>query len=81
MGRTIRADGDTWSARLSERPPRPGFQTIVFFCETTGQRPYRVVDVPDERLGGAGVLEALPEGDLQRLFEESGSLGSPRAPS
>ncbi|MFQ5745937.1 MAG: hypothetical protein ACE5HF_01805 [Gemmatimonadota bacterium] len=77
MARTIRADGDTWTARLSERPPRPGFQTIVFFCETTGQRPYRVIDVPDERLGSAGVLDAVPQDELERLFRESGSLASP----
>jgi len=53
-------------------------QAVVFFCVTTGQRPYRVVEVPSERVAGLEDLEALSEADLGDLFRQSRSLGSPR---
>ncbi|MDP2480492.1 MAG: hypothetical protein Q8W51_04010 [Candidatus Palauibacterales bacterium] len=78
MARKIRADGDVWRAQLSAHPPRAGVQAVVFFCVTTGQRPYRVVEVPSERVAGLEDLEALSEADLGDLFRQSRSLGSPR---
>lgn len=76
MARKIEADGDTWIVRVGERREAPGITTIVFFCETTDQRPYRVAEVPDERVGDADDLEALSERELMELFRDSGSLGS-----
>lgn len=78
MTRRIRADGDRWRARLGSVAPGPDRQTVLFFCETTGQRPYRVVEVPRDRLPGPEALEALSDGELAELFEASRSLDFPR---
>ena len=72
MATTIKAAGDTWEVRLGERP-RAGCQTVLFFCTTTNQRPYRVCEVPAAEL--AGGLEGLSEERLRGLFDRSGSLG------
>lgn len=74
---TIKAAGDTWEVRIGEHA-REGFETVVFFCTTTNQRPYRVCEVPAAKL--AGGLEPLTTAELQALFDETGSLG-PRVPS
>jgi len=76
MARKIEADGDTWIVRVGERREAPGITTVVFFCETTDQRPYRVTEVPDDRVADADDLEALSERELTELFRDSGSLGS-----
>ena len=76
--RTIKAAGDTWSARLGEEMPRPGVRAILFFCTTTNQRPYRVVEVPVERLAGREDLESIDDDALSELFEASGSMGVPQ---
>lgn len=78
MPQPIKADGDTWRARLSECPPRPETQAVVFFCVTTSQRPYRVVEVPADRLKNAEELEALRDSELRELFEASRSLDYPQ---
>jgi hypothetical protein len=78
MARKIRADGDVWRVQLSLHPPRPGVQAVLFFCVTTGQRPYRVVEVPEERISGPEDLDALPEREVAELFERSRSLDFPR---
>lgn len=78
MARKIRADGDVWRTQLSAHPPRAGVQAILFFCVTTRQRPYRVVEVPSERVAGPEDLEALTESELGELFARSRSLGAPR---
>lgn len=76
--RQIRADGDRWSARLA-RGPSPGEpQVVLFFCLTTDQRPYRVVEVPRERIPDDDALLALPAAELEELFESSGSMDFPR---
>jgi hypothetical protein len=77
MARTIKADGDVWRGQLSERPVRPGYQTIVFFCVSNGQRPYRVVEVPRERVGSQDDLDHLSDTELRALFEESSSMSLP----
>lgn len=75
MARKIEADGDTWVVRVGERREAPGITTVVFFCKTTDQRPYRVAEVPDDRIADADDLEALSDRELTELYRESGSLG------
>lgn len=76
--RKLKADGDTWIVRLGERAEREGFRTVVFFCETTNQRPYRVVEVPEERIGRPDDLQALDQAAVAELFAASRSLGYPQ---
>lgn len=78
MARKIRLDGDTWSVRLSKHPPGPGMQAVVFHPVTCDQRPYRVVEVPEETLEGATDMEAMSERELRELFDGSSSMGFPR---
>ena len=77
-GRKLKADGDVWSVRLGEPSGRPGFHTLLFFCLTTNQRPYRVVEVPDDRLADQADVEGLDDAALQELFRASRSMGYPR---
>lgn len=76
MARELEADGDTWVVRVGERREAPGITTVVFFCRTTDQRPYRVAEVPDVRVADAADLEALSERELRELFRSSGSMGA-----
>lgn len=78
MSRRIRADGDRWRVRLGQQASGPDVRTVLFFCETTGQRPYRVVEVPRDRIDGPEELEALSERELMELFRASRSLDFPR---
>lgn len=78
MSAQIRAEGDTWSARLGDRRPGATTRPVLFFCTTTDQRPYRVVEVPADRFDGDDDLEALPEQELRDLFANSRSMGFPR---
>ena len=77
MDRKITAAGDAWTVRLGSEPTGPDVQVVMFFCATTGQRPYRVVEVPKEELAGPEEFADLDESDLQRLFEASRSMGFP----
>lgn len=74
----IKADGDTWRGRLGERPTTPGTRVVLFFCETTNQRPYRVVEVAEERVPDASGLADLPEEELRELWEAAVSMDYPR---
>lgn len=76
MARKIEADGDTWVVRVGEHRETPGVTTIVFFCKTTDQRPYRVIEVPDDRIADADDLEALTQHELTEMFRDSGSMGA-----
>lgn len=76
--RTLKAGGDTWAVRLGRRPPGPDMQVVLFFCRTTDQRPYRVVEVPTERLPDEESLAALSRAELEELFESSRSMDFPR---
>lgn len=76
--RKIKADGDTWSVRVAERSPSDESRVIVFFCTTTDQRPYRVVEVPRERIPTPEMLDELSEDELRRLFTVSRSMDFPR---
>ncbi len=74
---TIKADGDTWRAELGdEGAGRP--RVVMFFCTTTDQRPYRVVEIDAQQFSGeAGLSEASAE-EVQSLFDASKSMGAPR---
>lgn len=76
--RKLRADGDRWRVQLGERPPSPDVQLVLFFCLTTDQRPYRVVEVPRERLPDDGALALLGKEKLKELFRASRSMDFPR---
>lgn len=79
-GVKLRAEGDTWRVRLSGEPAsREDASLLVFFCETTDQRPYRVAEVPRNRVPDAGTLASLDEDTLRELFRGSVSMGAPRS--
>ena len=75
--RKFKADGDTWSVRLGERSRREGYRSLLFFCTTTNQRPYRVVEVPAEEFSDPEILGQLDNAALLELFHASRSLGYP----
>ena len=70
MSNRIKADGDTWRPVLDESDRR---RMLVFFCETNGQRPYRVVAAGDE-VRTEDDVSALSESALRELFDRSGSM-------
>lgn len=70
----IKADGDTWRAELAADGDD---WIVVFFCTTTDQRPYRVVQVADDRYPD-DTFESVSDEDLQSLFEASRSMGAPK---
>lgn len=76
--RELKADGDKWSVRLGERPASEDVQTLLFFCVTTSQRPYRVLEVPRGRVPDAAALAALSDGELMEHFTASRSMDFPR---
>ncbi len=75
MPRTLKADNDTWTVRLGEDVPEQGERSVLFFCKTTDQRPYRVASVEESRVVGDPELEALSRRELEELFRESQSMG------
>lgn len=72
----IKVDNDTWTPRLGESS-REGFRTVVFFCSSNGQRPYRVVEVGADRFASQEDLDRLPEDEIRELFADTGSMGAP----
>jgi hypothetical protein len=70
----IKADNDTWTPELGGSA-REGFRTVVFFCSSNGQRPYRVAEVPAERFKSQDDLDRLAENDLREIFGETTSMG------
>lgn len=76
MSATLKAAGDTWTARPGEA--KGGRRPVLFFCTTTDQRPYRVVEVDASRIGSQEDLLALGRDGLRKLFEASRSMGAPR---
>ncbi len=79
MSRSIKADGDTWTVRVGERPPSPDVRHVLFFCRTTDQRPYRVVEVPADRVADGDAVDRLSDDDLRELFAASRSMDYPRS--
>lgn len=74
----IKADNDTWTAELGG-PARAGFRTVVFFCTSNGQRPYRVAEVPEERFTSQDDVDSLSPAALRELYGQTGSMGVPRS--
>ncbi len=74
----IKVDGDVWVVRLGEEQPEPGIRLVLFFSQPTGQRPYRVVEVPADRIASQGELERLSKRELLELYEQSTSLDIPK---
>jgi hypothetical protein len=70
---TIKADGDTWRA---ESGGEGASRALVFFCESTNQRPYRVVAI-DDRDGLPEEIDQLSADQLRDLFDRSRSMGAP----
>ena len=77
MTTSIKADGDTWTVRMSEEAPQDGYAAVVFFCTTNGQRPYRVALVEQARARTDAELEAISADEVQSLFESSRSMARP----
>jgi len=73
----IKIDGDRWKVQLGEDRPRPGTRVVLFFCQPTGQRPYRVVEVPEDRFTSQDDIEKLAKSDLLDLYNESTSMDVP----
>jgi hypothetical protein len=69
----IKIDGDRWKVRLGERP-RPGIRLLLFFCEPTGQRPYRVAEVREDPFTSQEDIDRLPRKELINLFRQSRSM-------
>jgi hypothetical protein len=77
MGKKLKAEGDTWRAVPGGPAQRAGYRTIVFLCESNGQRPYRVAEVPAGEADGDALLDRLSARELGELFDASASLGAP----
>ncbi len=77
MPKTFKAAGDTWRVRLGGPAAREGHRNLLFLCESNGQRPYRVVEIPDDGSADDALLERIGSKDLEALFERSASLGAP----
>jgi len=77
MGNRLKAEGDTWRAVPGGPAQRAGYRTIVFLCESNGQRPYRVAEVQAGEADGDALLERLGNRELGELFDRSTSLGAP----
>ncbi len=73
----IKTDGDVWKVRLGQDRPRPGVRVVLFFCEPTGQRPYRVAEVPEDRFASQNDIEKLSRGDLLEIYRKSTSMDAP----
>jgi hypothetical protein len=67
------ADGDTWRVSSDAHDSQREVHTVVFHCVSNGQRPYRVVEIPDPLLAGR-TLESLHEPELSRLFARSQTM-------
>lgn len=68
----IKADGDTWRPVLNESG---GIRTLVFFCASNGQRPYRVVMAGDDLQTDADIAGLSPD-QLRALFDSSESMNT-----
>ena len=73
----IKIEGDIWKARLGEERPRPGVRLVLFLSQPTGQRPYRVVEVPEDSFSSQGDVDKLSKKQLLELYERSTSMDVP----
>ena len=76
MSTSIKADGDTWRAELGDEGS--GGRVVVFFCATTDQRPYRVVEIEAGQYTGETGLDEASAEEVQALFDASRSMGAPK---
>ena len=74
----IKVDSDVWKVRLGQERPRPGVRLVLFLCQPTGQRPYRVVEVPEDRFDSQQAVEGLSRGELLDLYRQSTSMDIPK---
>lgn len=77
--RHIRIDGDRWKVRLSRQRSAPGRRGVVFFPVTSDQRPYRVVEVEEDRLSEDDPLGSLSDRELLEMYRSGSSMGFPRS--
>jgi hypothetical protein len=73
----IKADGDRWKVRLGEERPKPGVRLVLFFCQPTGQRPYRVAEVPEDTFASQEDIEKLSRKELLDVYRRSTSMDIP----
>jgi hypothetical protein len=73
MADTINADGDRWLVTLDRHDRRRAVETVVFHCVSNTQRPYRVIEVPDDALRGRAVADLSAE-ELAELFAKSHTM-------
>ena len=67
MSKTLKANGDVWQAVPGGPSRRAGYRTVVFLCESNGQRPYRVVELAHD---GADIMRlVLGQFDLDALLQ------------
>lgn len=66
--RTVKADGHTWRVTSDGYDERPGVRTFVFHCLSNSQRPYRVVEVPDQLMDHDRGIDRIGDGELADLF-------------
>lgn len=52
-------------------------RVVLFFCQPTGQRPYRVVEVSEDTFKSQGDIDKLSNSALLELFKSSTSMDSP----
>ncbi|MGW8283636.1 MAG: hypothetical protein ACWGON_10080 [Gemmatimonadota bacterium] len=77
MPKTFKAAGDTWRVRLGGPATREGYRNLLFMCDSNGQRPYRVVEIPDDGSPDDALLGQIGAADLEELFHRAESLGAP----
>ncbi|MCL7927086.1 MAG: hypothetical protein M8860_07590 [marine benthic group bacterium] len=77
MGRKLKADGDVWIAVPGGSSGREGHRSVVFMCDSNGQRPYRVAEVQDDGSDAESHLANLEAREFRELFDRSTSLGTP----
>jgi hypothetical protein len=73
MRELFHADGDTWRVSSDAHDSERAVHTIVFHCISNGQRPYRVVEVPDPLLEGRDV-DQVGETNLTEFFARSQTM-------
>jgi hypothetical protein len=73
MRELFHADGDTWRVSSDAHDSERAVHTVVFHCVSNGQRPYRVVEVPDPVLEGRDI-DSLKEPELTELFGRSQTM-------
>jgi hypothetical protein len=73
----LKVDGDRWKVRLGEERPKPGIRLVLFLCQPTGQRPYRVAEVPEDTFANQADIEKLSRKELLDIYRRSTSMDIP----